>query len=180
MEAENPLPARSAPALATRLCAPPSPPRNLEPATEAEIGTLLVMLAKAGFAYPAGWDAQSVSIYIQALSDMPLDLLQSAVEQWIRSAEDFYPRPGRLRAVVAEELEMRRRAWDREVEDHRERMARLAAPSDAEIAERRRREREALAAEYGFADFAAMAEFGVARAILARLPSPAAQSEEHP
>lgn len=129
---------------------------------------LLAMLAKAGFSYPAGWDRESVKIYINALADVPLDLLQDAVEEWIRGPEDFFPRAGRLRALVAEELARRRRAWQREVEEERARRRLLAAPRDEDVAERRRREQEEWAREYGFADFAAMVEFGIARAILLR------------
>lgn len=155
----------------------PSLPRNLVPATEAQIGTLLVMLAKAGFSYPAGWDQQSVALYINALSDIPLDLLQSAVDEWIRVKEDWYPRPGQLRALIAEDLAVRRKSYALALEDRRERSARAAGLSDAEIAERRRIEREEMAREYGFADFAAMAKFGVARAILARLGAPRGSEE---
>ena len=82
---------------------------------------------------PKGWET-SAPIYMQALADIPHDLLASAVRHAIAS-NPYFPKPADLRLSIADELT----AWRHKREA--ERLARLPPapelppPSEAEQAE---------------------------------------------
>jgi len=65
---------------------------------------------RAVFGYAAdAWKTAS-ELYIDALTGLPHDLLTEAVSQCIRMAgpDDRFPRPGQIRALVSERLEIRK------------------------------------------------------------------------
>jgi hypothetical protein len=76
-------------------------------------------LDKAGrvFGYPQSWfcadgegDDITAGIWLDALADIPLDLLADAVDRYINAVPPnrWFPKPGELRALCAEELQARR------------------------------------------------------------------------
>lgn len=83
-------------------------------------------------------------IYVEALSDIPLDLLRDAVMTHIRSSE-WFPRPAQLRAVVRDELE-RRRAALRELEIEQIELQQLSEPELIRVTEQEAAE---IFAKYG-------------------------------
>jgi len=109
----------------------------LEPASAPEIAACL---DKAGrvFGYPAGFadDEVTAGIWLDALSDIPADLLKDAVDRYINMPSleaRWFPRPGQLRALALEEMEERRadlRRLDRQSVDQGAR----STPSDDDIA----------------------------------------------
>jgi hypothetical protein len=71
---------------------------------------------RAVFGYEAGaWETAS-GLYLDALADLPPDLLSEAVSETIRMAgpDDHFPRPGVLRGVVRDRFEHRREQAKRE------------------------------------------------------------------
>jgi hypothetical protein len=82
---------------------------RLTPATKREIAVELEKL-RAVFGYEAGAWETAAPLYLDALGDLPYDMLADAVSTSIRMASkgDFFPRPGALRALVADSLELRR------------------------------------------------------------------------
>jgi hypothetical protein len=88
----------------------------LIPATRKECAACL---DKAGrvFGYPKSWyredgegDDITASIWLDALADIPLDLLADAVDRYINAVPPnrWFPKPGELRALCAEEMQERR------------------------------------------------------------------------
>ncbi len=61
------------------------------------------------FGYESGAWETAVPLYLDALSDLPYDMLADAVSASIRMAStgDFFPRPGQLRGLVSDRLELR-------------------------------------------------------------------------
>jgi hypothetical protein len=92
----------------------------LTPATDRQIAEEMDKL-KSIFGYEASAWLTAFPLYLDALGDIPLDLLQQAVTRLIRLAgpDDFFPKPGQIRALVAEELSLRQDA-----------VKRLNAPAD--------------------------------------------------
>jgi hypothetical protein len=89
---------------------------RLTPATRKECAACL---DKAGrvFGYPQSWfcadgkgDDITAGIWLDALADIPLDLLADAVDRYINAVPPnrWFPKPGELRALCAEELQARR------------------------------------------------------------------------
>jgi hypothetical protein len=94
--------------------------RWLEPAAiEVRAAALVPLIELHGT--PAGWD-QMTPIYLDALADMPPDLLVEAVRRVIRNVK-FFPKPAEIRTAIAEELALRKLAVMR-----LELAARLAKP----------------------------------------------------
>lgn len=88
---------------------------RLRPATGRQIAVELEKL-RAVFGYEAGAWATASGLYLDALADMPPDLLSEAVSETIRVAgpDDHFPRPGVLREFVRERLSHRREQARRE------------------------------------------------------------------
>lgn len=89
---------------------------RLTPATRKECAACL---DKAGrvFGYPQSWfcadgegDDITAGIWLDALADIPLDLLTDAVDRYINAVPPnwWFPKPGELRALCDEELQARR------------------------------------------------------------------------
>jgi hypothetical protein len=97
-------------------------------------------LDKAGrvFGYPAGFaDEATAGIWLDALSDIPPDLLREAVDRYINMPSleaRWFPRPGQLRALVLEELEERRNDLRRFRPTRKEILQVRSTPSDDDIA----------------------------------------------
>ena len=88
---------------------PKSATERLTPATKREIAVELEKL-RSVFGYESGAWETAVPLYLDALADLPYDMLADAVSASIRLAStgDFFPRPGQLRALVSDRLELRR------------------------------------------------------------------------
>jgi hypothetical protein len=86
-----------------------------KPATKREISIELEKL-RSVFGYEETAWATAAELYIDALSDVPYDLLAEAVTATIRMAgpNDRFPKPGQLRGLVSDRLEGRRRDAHRE------------------------------------------------------------------
>ncbi len=87
----------------------------MRPATERQISVELENL-RAVFGYEETAWATASGIYIDALSDIPHDLLAYAVATYCRLAgpEDRFPKPGQLRFLVSDRLDGRKRDAQRE------------------------------------------------------------------
>ena len=94
---------------------PKSATERLRPATKREIAIELERL-RSVFGYEAAAWETAAPLYLDALADLPYDLLTNAVANSIRMAGigDRFPRPGQLRALIAESLELRRDQGRRE------------------------------------------------------------------
>ena len=94
---------------------PKSATERLQPATKREIAVELEKL-RAVFGYEAGAWETAAPLYLDALADLPYDLLSDAVSQSIRMAgpDDHFPKPGQIRAMIREGLELRRDQAHRE------------------------------------------------------------------
>lgn len=86
--------------------------KSLVPATATEIGSALAML---DFALPMGRNMPAVSaearakIYVKALSDIPVDVLNDACMEAVKTLK-FFPKVAELRELAAPELA--RRNWN--------------------------------------------------------------------
>jgi len=92
----------------------------MERATPREIAVELEKL-RAVFGYRA-WQT-AVGLYMDALADLPADLLREAVSLRIRRARDgdHFPKPGELRAIVEDELQSRLRRLEEQTNAEAER-----------------------------------------------------------
>lgn len=84
---------------------------RLSPAPPDAIKLALADLHVVGLKFPPGDWKLALPLYVEALSDLPLDLLRDAIRLWIRGNPNF-PRPSELRAMVRDEFD-RRRARER-------------------------------------------------------------------
>jgi hypothetical protein len=84
-----------------------NPAIDLQPATQQQIAAVLYGLLSV-YGVPAGWD-DAKSLYLDALADLPFDLLQEAAAAHIRTSQ-WFPKPAQLRAFASEELSDRRAA----------------------------------------------------------------------
>lgn len=66
---------------------------------------------------PPNWETSS-AIYVEALADLPPDLLATAVQQCIRTCR-FFPKPAELRNAIADELAERLDAFNRRIAERR-------------------------------------------------------------
>lgn len=81
----------------------------LRGATPREIRLALAPLVAINLSnMPVEWEL-ALPIYVEALSDIPLDLLRNAIMMHIRSSE-WFPKPSQLRALICGELDRRRDA----------------------------------------------------------------------
>jgi hypothetical protein len=81
----------------------------LKPATPREIAVELEKL-RSVFGHEArAWET-AAGLYMDALADLPCDLLQAAVALYIKraTAADRFPKPGDLRAIIVDQLQARR------------------------------------------------------------------------
>ncbi len=82
---------------------------------------------------PKGWEIQ-IELYLQLLSDLPLDLLVLGVFHAMRNGA-FFPKPSEIRAPATEELCRRRRAamlLDMALKRARPALPDTAPPTDAQ------------------------------------------------
>lgn len=88
---------------------------RLRPAAPTQIAVELEKL-RAVFGYEEGAWKTAVGLYMDALADLPHDLLAAAVITTIQTAgaEDRFPKPGQLRALALDGLEARKSAVRRE------------------------------------------------------------------
>ena len=97
---------RSTQALSTRSPAPPS---------NSTSGRAIAVILKPLIdlhGEPQNW-ATSAPLYMEALSDIPPEVLAKAVRHCIQTCR-FFPKPAELRSAIADELfEVRRREYDR-------------------------------------------------------------------
>lgn len=91
---------------------------RLRPATEREITVALHRL-RAIFGYEEGAWKVAFPLYLEALGDLPGDLLAEAVGIHIRTGEERFPKPAQLRSLVDEQLAGRREAVQREMRRER-------------------------------------------------------------
>jgi hypothetical protein len=92
--------------------------QRASPATERQIAIELQKL-RAVFGYEeAAWKV-AAPLYLEALGDMPADLLTEAVATYIRMGEDRFPKPRQLRELVGDRIEARKDAV--RTEEYRER-----------------------------------------------------------
>jgi hypothetical protein len=86
-----------------------------KPATERQIAVELEKL-RSVFGYEASAWRTAAELYIDALADLPYDLLAEAVSTMIRTAgpDSRFPKPGELRGLIADRLDGRKDAAKRE------------------------------------------------------------------
>ena len=101
-----------------QLSTPCSPPKSGMAmgriASKREIGVELEKL-RAVFSPDAARWATMVPLYLDALGDLPADLLHEAVLRCIRHHQRFMPTPAEIRAQISSDLEHRR--WMRDRDD---------------------------------------------------------------
>lgn len=78
----------------------------MTPASQRQIAVELEKL-RAVFGYEEGAWKTAAGLYLDALADIPLDLLMGAVQTCIRHGEDRFPKPRQLRDLVADSLKLR-------------------------------------------------------------------------
>jgi hypothetical protein len=89
---------------------------DVTPATRKECAACLDTAGRV-FGYPPSWfradgegDDITAGIWLDALADIPLDLLADAVDRYINAVPPnrWFPKPGELRALCAGEMQERR------------------------------------------------------------------------
>jgi hypothetical protein len=82
---------------------------SVKPASEEQVAVELEKL-RAVFGYDMAAWRTAAGLYIEALRDLPYDLLREAVAVCIRTAGpgDHFPKPGAIRATVHDVLEVRK------------------------------------------------------------------------
>ena len=78
----------------------------LRPAVRDEIILALAQLLPLSLDFPPPDWRLALPLYVEALSDLPADLLRESIRGWIRSSSKF-PRPSELRGMVSEALDRR-------------------------------------------------------------------------
>jgi hypothetical protein len=84
----------------------------LRPALPDEIRLALMDLWSLDLDFPPAAWALALPLYVEALSDLPLDLLRESIRGWMRTSSKF-PKPADLRGMVSEALDRRFAERDR-------------------------------------------------------------------
>lgn len=118
---------------------------DLRPASPQQIATCLDKLGRV-FGYPPDFqNPNTAGIWIDALADLPIDLLIEATDRYIMEPtheRKRFPQPGQLRAIVSEEMAARH-------VDRLRREQRAQKPQDAPVQRITPEEAEEIWAKYG-------------------------------
>lgn len=100
----------------------------VEPINPKALAVLLARTAKL-WKLPEEWD-DIAEFYVEALEDVPLDLVQSALKH-VRLTSKWFPKPSEIRASIGLELDRRRHVRRRlEVMEQKVRLGHVERPAD--------------------------------------------------
>lgn len=101
---------------------------RLVPASAKEMALCLNELLSV-YGVPAGWDT-GASVYRRLWANLPGDMLRDAIDRYMASDTEWFPKPGQILALAAEEMAWRRKRLDNARDEAR---AMLSVPVEQRI-----------------------------------------------